>query len=164
MRLPLALPAIFLLHACSAPDGYPSLAIRDSERVSVTMASPDSANFTPPPVPQATIENLDLLSANALAANERFLAATDGVRVSVGRAAGAATGSEEWSVAQVEIAGLESLRSDTMHALADIDQIFINAVIEGEEFDAASRTRDEIALLVTEQDRIISALLTTLGS
>ncbi len=159
----LVLPAL-LLQACSASDGYPSLAIRDSERVSVTMAVPDDAGFTPVATPPATIENLDLLAANAMAADEQFQAAAGDVESAVNQAAGAAIGSEEWAVAQVEIAGLESLRSDTMLALADIDRIFVNAVVDGAEFDAAEQKRDEIARIVSEQDRVIAALLTMLGS
>ncbi len=158
------LPAVLLLQACSTRDGYPSLAIRDSERVSMSMATPDGGGFTPAPMPPATIENLDQLVASARAANERFLAATGEVEASVGRAAGAVVGSEEWAVAQVEIAGLESLRSDTMLALAGIDQVFVGSVIDGEEFEAAERARDGVSRLVAEQDRIIAALLATLGS
>lgn len=159
----LVLPAL-ILQACGTPEGYPSLAIRDSERVSVTMAPPDAPLFRPAPESQATIDSLDMLAANAVAANERFQAATGSVEASVGQAAGAAIGSEEWAVAQVEIAGLESLRSDTMLALAEIDSLFVSAVVDGAEYDAAARKRDEIALLVAAQNRVIATLLTTLGS
>jgi hypothetical protein len=158
------LPVALLLQACSTSDGYPSLDIRDSERVSVTMAAPDSAGFIPFPATQATIDDLELAAANALAAHQRFVAAAGGVQAPVSRAAGAAIGSEEWAVAEIEIAGLESLRSDTMLALADIDRIFVTAVVEGEEFEAATQTRDEISRMVAEQDRVIAALLATLGS
>lgn len=158
------LPASLLLQACSTREGYPSIDIRDSERVSMTMATPGSDGFTPAPMPAATIENLDQLVASASSANERFAAASAKVEDSVGRAAGAAIGSEEWAVAQVEIAGLESLRSDTMLALAGIDQIFVGSVINGEEFKAAERARDGVSRLVAEQDSVIAALLVTLGS
>jgi len=160
----LILPTMLLLQACSTRDGYPSLAIRDSERVNMSMAAPEASLFTPAPAPQAMIDTLDLLAANAVAANGRFLAATGGVEASVEQAAGSAIGSEEWAVAQVEIAGLESLRSDTMLALADIDRIFVASVVDGAEFDAAAKTRNEIALMIAEQDRVISSLLATLGS
>ncbi|MEL1250835.1 hypothetical protein [Aurantiacibacter gilvus] len=153
----LALPA--LLAGCAAPQGeYPSLAVRDTERVSGTM---EVAPPPPPPPaqPPATLERLDQLVADARASHTQFLAAAPAARTSAQAAGGAATGSDSWGRAQVAIADLEARRSNAMIALADLDRLYVNAASAAEDLTPIVAARDEIGALVDEQNSIIDSLL-----
>jgi len=147
-----------LLAACASPsDEYPSLAIRDIERVNGTM----EVEPAPPPAapPADTLASLDDLAASALAAHERFLAAEPEARSITSSAAGASRGSEAWARAQVAIANLEAQRSQTMIALADLDRIYVDAATSNVSTDSISDVRSQINTLVAQQDAVIRSLL-----
>lgn len=155
--LPLA-----LLAACASPSAeYPSLAVRDIERVSGTMEVEPA-----PPLPQpapATLAQLDDLAATARAAHERFMAAAPQARTVTQSAAGTQPGSDSWARAQVAIADLEAQRSQAMIALADLDRIYVEATTSAQDTDSIARVRSQIDALVSEQDDTIRALLATLA-
>jgi hypothetical protein len=163
----LALPALLVLGACASSGGgasqYPSLDIRESERVLGTMDAPPAPVFTPAPATPATLAGLDTLAATARAAHQRFLAAAGDARAVIRDAAGSATGSDGWARGQVAVAGLASIRSDAMIALADIDRIHVDAHVGGAEIARSEAVRAEVSALVAEQDRVIAGLLQTLG-
>lgn len=159
---PLALlPVVSSLIACAAPDGaYPSLAIREAERVSGTMEAP-----APPALPStapAIQTNAAQLAATARAAHEGFLTAAPATRTRVNAANSAAIGSDRWSAAQVAIAELETQRSEVMIALADLDRLAVEAAVAGEDFAALAASRDEIAALAASETALIELLLATL--
>lgn len=158
------LPVMLLLSACATPGDFPSLDIRESERVTGTMAAPDDTAFTPAPATPATLADLDALAARIRTAHQRFVAASDEAGTIARRAAGSGAGSEAWSVAQVAIANLESIRSDAMIALADIDRIHVDAHVGGGDIARSEALRAEMGALVAEEDRLIASLLQTLGS
>jgi hypothetical protein len=159
-----ALPAVLLLAGCASPGPFPSLDMRDSERVSGTIAAPSGPAFTPAPASPATLAELDSLAARASTAHQRFVAASDDVRAVVAGAAGSAAGSDDWARAQVAIAGLESLRSDVMIALADIDRIHAQAHTSGGDIARSEAARAEVSALVEQEDLLIAGLLGQLGS
>ena len=148
--------------ACASPsEEYPSLAVRDIERVSGTMAVEPA-----PPLPQpapATLAALDDLAATARAAHERFLAAAPQARAVADSAAGTQPGSDSWARAQVAIANLEAQRSQAMIALADLDRIYVEATTSGQDTDSISAVRSQIDVLVAQQDATIRSLLATLA-
>lgn len=148
-----------LLAGCTAPqEEYPTLAVRDIERVSGTM---QVAPPPPPPAaqPPATLERLDELVADARTSHTQFLAAAPAARSSAQAASGAATGSDSWGRAQVAIADLEARRSNAMIALADLDRLYVNASSSAEDLTPIVAARDEIGALVDEQNSIIDSLL-----
>lgn len=153
-----------LLGGCATPEAYPSLSIRDSERVTGTMEVPASPAFIPAPTAPATIEQLDSLAASARAAHQRFLVAAAEARASISAARGSEIGSDSWGSAQVLLANLESIRSDAMIALADIDRLFVDAAIEGGEVARIGAARDEIVSQVDDQSSTIAAMLQSIGS
>ena len=155
----MCLPPLAVLAACAAPQGdYPSLAIRDAERVSGTM---EVAPPPPPPPaqPAATLATIEQLLADARAAHAEFLAATPAARASAQAASGSARGSDSWGRAQVAIADLEARRSNAMIALADLDRLYVNAAASAEDITPIAVARDEIGALVDEQDSVIDSLL-----
>lgn len=161
--LPLAAAACLLLSACGESQGYPSLAIRDSERVSGSMDAPAAAPFTPAPATPATLDQLESLHQSAREAHNRFVGAANEARSPVSRAVGSAAGSDSWAQAQVAVASLESIRSDVMVALADIDRLFVDAAVGGGEIAQLEAARNDVAMLVDEENRRIAELLSALG-
>lgn len=154
--LPIA--AFALLAACASPEGeYPSLAIRDIERVSGSLEVEPAP--PPPAPPAATLASLDELAASARAAHQRFLSAEPGARELTAAASGAARGTEAWARAQVAIANLEAQRSQTMIALADLDRIYVDAATSALATESISDVRSEIDELVAQQDATIRSLL-----
>jgi len=105
---------------------------------------------------------LDRLAADAASAHRAFLAEAPGVRGAVAAALGAEVGSDSWSQAQVALAGLESARSRAMIALADLDRLYVDAAVGGEELTRIAATRDTVAAQVDEQNGAIEALLRSL--
>lgn len=153
---------LLALGGCARSEGFPSLSIRDSERVTGVIAAPTPA-FTPTPATPATLAQLDQLAATARAAHARFedaRPAAERLVASVGRSE---VGSDGWARAQVSIANLESLRSDTMIALADIDRLYVDAYTGGGEIAETQAVHSDIGALVAEQNAVIAALLRQLG-
>lgn len=157
------LPCVLLVAGCAKPGAFPSLAIRDSERVSGTLEVPPAPAYTPPPLSTATVATLDQLSTRVRDAHQRFLVAAGPARTTVGHAAGSSVGSDSWSDAQVALAGLEAIRSDAMIALADIDRIHVDTHVIGGDVAWTQQVRAEASALVAEEDRLIGDLLAQLG-
>lgn len=158
----LSVTAFVLLAACASPEGeYPSLAIRDIERVSGTLEVEPAPPLPPPPAD--TLASLDDLAASARAAHQRFLAAEPQARAIAVSAAGASRGSDAWARAQVAIADLEAQRSQAMIALADLDRIFVEAATSAQATESVADVREEIDALVAQEDAVIRALLDRLA-
>lgn len=154
------LPAALLLAGCATPaTQFPSLAIRDSERVSGSMAAPATPVATPAPIAPATLAQLERLLATVRSSHTAFTAATPAAQRAVANARGAALGSDSWSAAQVAVAGLESSRSDGMIALGDLDRLFVDAAVAGDEFERLETARMEADRLVAEETAEIDRLL-----
>src|SRR5690606_41180397 len=63
------------LSACAASARYPSLAIRDAERVTGTMQPAEPEPYVPPPPASTVLDQLDRLTGDAATAHRAFLAA-----------------------------------------------------------------------------------------
>jgi hypothetical protein len=153
---------VFALAACSADTkNYPSLARRAVER--------GSGTETPAPAPSPIAPSIDQLAQMAAAvtratqAHVKFGEARPGAQQRVAAGSGSAPGSEAWAIGSVALAGLESTRSAAMIALADLDQLYVAARIEGRDIDAIVRARDEVTGLIAEEDRVLAELRGKLG-
>ncbi len=147
------------LGACAtSSEEYPSLAIRDVERLAA-MPPAEPVPYVPPAPPAATLGRIDQLAGEAASAHRAFLAEAPRARSAVAAARGAEPGAESWSVAQVAVAGLEASRSKAMIALADIDRIYVDAALEGLALERISAARDQVSAQVEEQDATIGTLL-----
>ncbi len=152
-------PCVLLVTACASTGDFPSLAVRDSERVTGTLEAPPAPTYTPPPLSTATVTTLGELAERVRSAHQRFLAEAATARATVARGAGSSAGTDTWSDAQVAIAGLQAIRSDAMIALADIDRIHVDTHVVGGDAAWTEQVRTEASALVAEEDRLIGALL-----
>ena len=163
MRFNRALLLPPLLAACATPaEEYPSLAIRDAERVVGTLEPVAPEPYVPPATPAAVLDRLDRLAAEAASAHRAFLAEAPAARSAVTAAGGAEPGTDSWARASVAVAGLESARSRAMIALADLDRLMVDAAVEGEALDRIVPVRDTVIAQVDEQNRTIEGLLRSL--
>ncbi len=140
------------------PELYPSLSIRDEERISGTFEPVEPEVYEPVPIASETLGRIDALREQARLANERFLAAAERLRGPIAQARGAEPGSISWSKAQVALAELQSSRSDAMIALADLDAIYLETQLESGNPERIATARSEVAALVASQDRLIEAI------
>lgn len=159
-RLLAALACACTAACASTPGDYPSLAIRDAERVSGTLQP--AQPYVPPPVPQATLADAASLVAQARAAHSAYNSRLGSVRSAVSAARGAGFGSERWAVASVAVTALETERSRAMIALADLDRLHVVAATEGLATGELAAAQAEVAGIVAEQTAGIDALLAVL--
>ena len=159
MRCNRALLLVPLLAACATPDGeYPSLAIRDAERVEGSFEPAPPTPYVPPPTPAAVLDRLDRLAADAASAHRAFLAEAPAARSAVAAASGAEFGGDSWARASVALAGLEGARSQAMIALADLDRLMVDAALEGGELERIVAVRNVVIAQVDEQNATIEGL------
>ncbi len=172
-----------LLSACSAREGYPSLARRPGEQISapvaaqlpagsapapvvperITGSAPVAAatEAAPPPAPPLPLElqsRLARLSVQARDAHARFSAASAKTIGLVSAAQGAAVASERWAQASVALAVLESRRSEVIVALGDLDTLYVRHRIDGEEAAEIAEVRDSVTALVADEDAVLESL------
>lgn len=145
------------LGACQSASGdYPSLAIRDIERAEGRFETVETPQLDVPEVPTGLTgplpERLAALSQSARAAHERFLAAQPEASRLTAAASGASIGSDAWASAEVALSDLDSIRSDTAIALADLDILAIAASVQSEERTAIDATRAEVLALIAQED------------
>ena len=163
----LAPVALLALSACATDPRYPSLAMRDFERVEGNAApvEPEKTEApAPAPLPSGLGERLAELRRQAEASHATFMRRADDARSRANAAAGAAQGSTRWSDAIVAISDVESARSDTMFALAELDSMLALGAAERADSGAAvglpqiAETRDSVAALVAEEDQVLVEL------
>ena len=148
----------------TSPGDYPSLALRDAERVTGSLAP-----ATPPPIapvpepPSATLDRIDSLAGEARGAHRAFEQEAPAAHRAVDAARGHGAGTENWARAQVALAGLEASRSRAMIALADLDRLYVAAAIEGQAVTRMEAVIGEISTLIAAQNATLDALLGNLG-
>lgn len=131
MRPLLALAAAAVVAACTAPhgDGYPSLLPRPIEKRGFADPAPRPA---PVATPDAALDaDLARTKAALAKAGSTFADKAGEAERLATRARGAAAGSEPWIAAQVALAELDTLRSGTAGALADIEKLAIDRAAAG---------------------------------
>jgi hypothetical protein len=154
------------LAACAAGERpYPSLERRPAER-GYGSGQPVSSPAAPPvaTVPSGDLTaRLSALRSQALTAHQAFGAMQPAAARKVAAAQGAAVASENWSVAQVALAQLESARSNAMIALADLDSLLVaatrsNADAPTPDLAAVEQVRSEVTGWIGAEDEALAAL------
>jgi hypothetical protein len=166
LRATTAALALASLAACaSTGDRYPSLAIRDAERISGEFAvAPSTPEVAPVPrLPADTLGRIGALRTQAASAHQKFVAAVPGARNAVGNARGAGVEDDRWAGAQVALADLDSSRSEAAIALGDLDLLFADAAIEQAQREEIVAARSEVTALIAEEDLILAELRGALG-
>lgn len=157
-RAPASLLLPVLAGCAATPDTYPSLAIRDVERVTGTADPVAAAPYVPPATPQGVLDRVEQLRLQAQAADAAFQREEQANRGAISGLGGASEGSDAWARGIAALAELEGRRSQTMVHLADLDRLFVDAAVEGAEVARIGAARDEVAALVSRQDDAIARL------
>ena len=168
--LAVPLVAAGLLSGCAntGDTRFPSLATRPGERVGGTLAP--APRPVPPPATAATGTRLADLRTSALAAHRRFGELRGRAEQLSAAARGAAVASEAWSIAQVALAELDSARSQTAVAQADLDALYIAAASAAvptagsDDLDAIGAARAEVTGWVAADDAVLAGLKGRLAS
>ncbi len=158
-----------LLSACAPRSDFPSLARRPAEDVYASARAAQAVPAQQPGISEGLGERLSALRATAREAHDSFIARQPAATRAVSAAAGAAKGTEAWSVASVAVARLESARSRLGLPLADLDVLEVqasNLVADGAEadFKAVRETRAEVEALAASETKVIDSLLGRLAN
>ncbi|MEH6757998.1 MAG: hypothetical protein V7676_10830 [Parasphingorhabdus sp.] len=143
---------------------FPSLSKRpyeDGSPIEEPVAPPSAEMDTLP----ATLKNaVESAVRQSETAHQIFMKNLPNVKQSVSAASGAVPSSESWVVAQMLLSSLETDRSPSVSALADIDSLYMKRLDQeftGEEQGAAkliARSRERIEARVTSQQQEIDGL------
>lgn len=135
--------------------------------------TPPDSEATQAPIAQTApdaslLSKLEGLRARAWAAHREFQSHEKAARRAVAAAGGAAVASESWSIAQVELAQLDSARSNAMIVLADLDSLLIVAAQEeasrSGNLAAITALRNEVTEWVGAQDEVLANMRRQLRS
>lgn len=147
--------------ACaSTPGDYPSLAIRDVERVSGTLQPAEP--YVPPPVSAEVMTSIESLVEQAAAAYDSYRGKLGGARSAARAASGAGVGSDAWAAASVAIAGLETERSRVIIALAELDRLYVAAATEGGALEDLEAAQGLVSQMAADQTAAIDEMLSVL--
>jgi len=164
LRLALLVSLVLLAGCASASGDYPSLAQRPAERAQGTF-TPDAPDAAPPlPVlPSADLAaRLAELSRQADATHAEFRGATPAAE-RLASVAGS-RGSDSWAAAEVALSDLDSIRSRTAVALADLDTLWVDATLEAGPREAIGMARTVVEALVAEEDAVLARLRGRVGA
>jgi hypothetical protein len=155
-----ALAALLVAGCAADTTNYPSLAKRPAERIAGSSEVVPAPPPPPPPAPPSPelSARLAQLTAQAQEAHRSFVAQRDETARRVAAAQGSSVASENWSVAAVALAELESARSKAMIALADLDALYAAERIEGGAAAAIGAAREQVIALVGEEDAVLADL------
>lgn len=161
--IPLLLTALAGCAGSGSGSGkYPSLAIRDIERVQGTFEPVGAEQLDVPKVEVAYSGSLqDRLSAlvgQAEDAHRVFTAAVSEAEQLADAANDAEIGSDAWASAQVALAGLDSARSDVAVALGELDILHAAGAVQAEDVGAIDAARGKVLALVTIEDATLERL------
>ena len=162
---PLAGLAAILSGCAGGSDRFPSLALRDFERVEGSFGAPDSSASELRPAPLGVLQAQEVAQAlsEARSRHQRFLELVGPARTNVTAATGTGPEDRRWGLAQVEIAELDSRRAGTAALLADLDRIHAEASLSFAERGRIEQARAEVGTMVAEQSGLLGELLALLG-
>ena len=160
LRSALLLAAASLAGCATSSDRYPSLAVREAERMTGT--------FTPvePPAPFAvapeTVRRVEDLVAAASTLHQNFTTKVPAARGLASRASGNGAESDLRSRALLALAELASLRNQTATTLADLDRLEAEAATALGATGPISESQAAVAMMLGEQQEALDSLGTIL--
>ena len=165
-RTSLLLSTVLMLGACATSKGeYPSLERRPAERLTASFDAPPAPEVVVLPAPPAAVTGqLGGLVGAAQAADAKFRTREPRARSTVNAAGNAKMGSESWGTATIAVAELEAARAATMLPLSDLDALYNDTRVRGEDPGAIGAARDTVTGLIARQDRVLGELRSRLGS
>ena len=162
----LLLGTTLMLGACATSKGeYPSLARRPAERLTATFDAPSTPEVVVLPAPPASVVGqLGSLLGAAQRADGKFRQREPRARATVSAAGSARMGSESWGTATIAVAELEAARAEAMVALSDLDALYNDTRVRGEDPGEIGTVRDAVTGLISRQDQVLGELRSRLGS
>jgi pyruvate/2-oxoglutarate dehydrogenase complex dihydrolipoamide acyltransferase (E2) component len=136
---------------------YPSLAQRPAERAFAQGPAPAPAPVAPGRADPATLHRIATLRADATSAGASFAQLAQEADHLSTAARGTGVGSEAWAAATVAMASLDSTRSDTALALAELDALQVKAAVNAADSNNPDGQATYVA--VTDIDRAVAAIL-----
>lgn len=163
--VPLAGLAAILSGCASGSDRFPSLALRDFERVEGSFGASDSSasELRPAPLGVSQAQEVAQALSEARSRHRRFLELVGPARAKVAAATGTGPEDRRWGLAQVEIAELDSRRAGTAALLADLDRLYADASLSFAERGQIEQARGEVGAMLDQQGRVLEELLALIG-
>ncbi|MGV3513033.1 MAG: hypothetical protein ACO1OX_13625 [Novosphingobium sp.] len=163
-----ALGSATVLSGCADRDKFPSLARRPAEDAYRAARATPPAPPPPAAMSDGMAKKLADLTAQAQDAHATFEAARASATRAVSLARGAAKGTENWSVASLAVARLESARARAGLPLAELDRLeteAVNRAVDGSDADlkAVREARGQVEALVADESSVIDSLLSQLA-
>ena len=159
-----AICASALLAACAGDaDRYPSLAIRDAERVSGVFGPVAAPPAVAPIVKPPSTGDLAQFLATANESHQRFLQASERTRSLVSSAAERGIDTNVRQEALVALADLSTMRSDTATTLGDLDLMEAEAGIAFADTTQLISVRQQLVEMIAKQDATLDELWKKLG-
>ena len=152
--------------ACATKPGeYPSLERRPAERITATYPPADPPPPIPlPPPPAGVTDRLDVLVGAARSADAKFRQKVPRARALVNATGRAKMGTEAWAVATIAVSELESARAEVMIPLGELDILYNDTTVRGEDPSAIGAARDAVIALIAQEDQALGELRNRLGS
>ncbi|MFD1950722.1 hypothetical protein ACFSGX_08080 [Sphingomonas arantia] len=160
----LSCAALALLAGCAGDTAFPSLAPRPIEAIA---RQPERTVTAPVPVGDSALETqVTALETELKDAALEWSSTAATTRTAVGRARGAAVGSEGWIVAQQAVSRLDAIRERTAKVTEALDQLRIDRAQAAKVIDTARLDRIWAASVAQgeAQDTEYAALLAGLKS
>lgn len=155
------LGCVTLLAACSADQGrYPSLATRDVELRENTFNVPPANEQSTPVAPSPELAGrLAQLSSQMQQSHAQFLEVLPGARSAVNRAIGSPKGSPAWADAMVRLSQLDAARTQGMAILAELDDMRVDAAIQGGAREAIEDVWIKADATQSEENTVLQSLV-----
>lgn len=153
--------------ACAgSADRYPSLSLRDFERIGGQFPGRDSppARIEPDPLPVTAVAELETALSDAQARHGRFLAQARQARGVVAAAAGSSSDEKRWTLAMVEMAALDSQHAATTGLLADLDALYADATLEFHQRQRIVAAQASVGEMVRTERAALDELVALLGT
>ncbi len=154
-----------MLSGCASNGEWPSLARRAAEKnggrqsgTAAPVLPGPGATVSQQAVPGDLAARLARLEQAARESHGEFGRKQSRAAALAGAARGAATGTEQWAVATVALAELESARSDVMVSLGELDRLYAAERIDGGDGEAIAAVRDQVTAWVADEDAVLADL------
>ena len=145
-----------VLTGCAAADGrYPSLAVRDAERLGSPVEVPPPLSVGPTAASMETVFEA-LTSANRW--NTLFEGDLKGVRQLIDASKGLGPQNDTRAQALVALANLTSLRGQTAGVLATLDQLEAESAVKFHPLKEVRDAQARVAMMLQQQDAVLDSL------
>lgn len=153
-------PCAAMLSGCAVPSQrYPSLLPRSVEQQPAAAPALADSPATAIPADPALDAQIATIEAALAASAQSFTPAEQRATAAAHEAKGSATGSETWLTAQSAMASLDSLRSQSLTALSDLERLAVDRGAAGQPgYPALIAARARAEAQLTAQQAAIDGL------